>query len=73
MRVELVRIHKQMETTTIYVTHDQVEAMTMATKIILMNDGKIQQVGKPTEFYERPQNMFVARFIGSPTINIDEG
>ena len=73
MRIELVRIHKQMETTTIYVTHDQVEAMTMATKIILMNDGKIQQVGKPTEFYERPQNMFVARFIGSPTINMIRG
>ncbi|MDB2096580.1 ABC transporter ATP-binding protein, partial [Clostridium paraputrificum] len=73
MRVELVRIHKQMETTTIYVTHDQVEAMTMATKIVLMNDGKIQQVGKPTEFYEKPQNMFVARFIGSPTINMVKG
>lgn len=73
MRIELVRIHKQMETTTIYVTHDQVEAMTMATKIILMNDGKIQQVGKPIEFYERPQNMFVARFIGSPTINMIRG
>lgn len=73
MRVELVRIHKQMETTTIYVTHDQVEAMTMATKIILMNDGKIQQVGKPTDFYNIPQNMFVARFIGSPTINMIRG
>ena len=73
MRVELVRIHKQMETTTIYVTHDQVEAMTMATKIVLMNDGKIQQVGKPTEFYEKPQNMFVAKFIGSPTINMVKG
>ncbi|MGL4762286.1 MAG: ABC transporter ATP-binding protein [Sarcina sp.] len=73
MRVELVRIHKQLETTTIYVTHDQVEAMTMATKIVLMNDGKIQQVGKPYEFYNKPQNMFVARFIGSPTINLIEG
>lgn len=73
MRVELVRIHKQLETTTIYVTHDQVEAMTMATKIVLMNDGKIQQVGKPYEFYNRPQNMFVAKFIGSPTINMVEG
>ncbi len=73
MRVELVRIHKQMGTTTIYVTHDQVEAMTMATKIVLMNDGKIQQVGKPTEFYEKPQNMFVAKFIGSPTINMVKG
>ena len=73
MRVELVRIHKQMGTTTIYVTHDQVEAMTMATKIILMNDGKIQQVGKPDDFYNRPQNMFVAKFIGSPTINLIKG
>ena len=73
MRVELVRIHKQLETTTIYVTHDQVEAMTMATKIVLMNDGKIQQVGSPYEFYNKPQNMFVAKFIGSPTINMIEG
>lgn len=73
MRVELVRIHKQLETTTIYVTHDQVEAMTMATKIILMNDGKVQQVGKPYEFYNKPQNMFVAKFIGSPTINMIKG
>ena len=73
MRVELVRIHKALGTTSIYVTHDQVEAMTMATKIVLMNDGKIQQVGKPYEFYEKPQNMFVARFIGSPTINMIKG
>ena len=73
MRIELVRIHKQLGTTSIYVTHDQVEAMTMATKIVLMNDGKIQQVGKPYEFYERPQNMFVAKFIGSPTINMIKG
>lgn len=73
MRVELVRIHKQLETTTIYVTHDQVEAMTMATKIVLMNDGKVQQVGKPYEFYNKPENMFVAKFIGSPTINMIKG
>ena len=73
MRIELVRIHKALGTTSIYVTHDQVEAMTMATKIVLMNDGKIQQVGKPYEFYERPQNMFVAKFIGSPTINTIKG
>ena len=73
MRVELVRIHKALGTTSIYVTHDQVEAMTMATKIVLMNDGKIQQVGKPYEFYDKPQNMFVARFIGSPTINMIKG
>ena len=73
MRVELVRIHKSLGTTSIYVTHDQVEAMTMATKIVLMNDMKIQQVGKPYEFYEKPQNMFVAKFIGSPTINMIKG
>ena len=73
MRVELVRIHKALGTTSIYVTHDQVEAMTMATKIVLMNYGKIQQVGKPIEFYEKPQNMFVAKFIGSPTINMIKG
>ncbi|MGL4453223.1 MAG: ABC transporter ATP-binding protein [Sarcina sp.] len=73
MRIELVRIHQNLGTTTIYVTHDQVEAMTMATKIVLMNDGKIQQVGKPYEFYNKPQNMFVAKFIGSPTMNLIEG
>ena len=73
MRVEISKLHQRLETTIIYVTHDQVEAMTMATKIVLMNDGKIQQVGKPTEFYEKPQNMFVAKFIGSPTINMVKG
>ncbi|MFA5585970.1 MAG: sn-glycerol-3-phosphate ABC transporter ATP-binding protein UgpC [Saccharofermentanales bacterium] len=69
MRVELVRLHKSLETTTIYVTHDQTEAMTMATKIVLLDDGKVQQVGKPAEFYDRPANLFVAGFIGSPTMN----
>lgn len=73
MRVELVRLHKALETTSIYVTHDQTEAMTMATKIVLMNEGKIQQAGKPDEFYNQPANLFVARFIGSPTMNIFEG
>ncbi len=73
MRIELVRLHKSLGTTTIYVTHDQTEAMTMATKIILMNDGHIQQVGRPEEFYNRPANLFVAGFIGSPTMNIIEG
>jgi multiple sugar transport system ATP-binding protein len=73
MRVELVRLHKQLDTTTIYVTHDQIEAMTMATKIILLNEGKIQQAGKPEEFYALPNNIFVAQFIGSPTINILKG
>ncbi|WP_350342905.1 sn-glycerol-3-phosphate ABC transporter ATP-binding protein UgpC [Proteinivorax tanatarense] len=73
MRVELVKLHKTLGTTSIYVTHDQTEAMTMADKIILMNDGKIQQVGKPEEFYNKPKNIFVAQFIGSPTMNILEG
>lgn len=73
MRVEIVRLHQRLDTTTIYVTHDQTEAMTMATKIVLMNDGKIQQVGSPNAFYNRPENLFVAGFIGSPTMNIFEG
>lgn len=73
MRVELVRLHKSLGTTSIYVTHDQTEAMTMATKIVLMNEGKIQQAGKPDEFYNKPANIFVAKFIGSPTMNIIEG
>lgn len=73
MRVELVRLHKSLDTTSIYVTHDQTEAMTMATKIVLMNDGVIQQAGKPDEFYNKPTNIFVAKFIGSPTMNLIEG
>src|SRR5699024_12810592 len=73
MRVEIVRIHNQLETTSCYVTHDQTEAMTMATKIILLDEGRIQQVGAPNEFYQRPENLFVAGFIGSPTMNIVEG
>jgi len=73
MRVELVRLHKSLETTSIYVTHDQTEAMTMATKIVLMNDGIIQQAGKPDDFYNKPENIFVAKFIGSPTMNLFEG
>lgn len=73
MRVELVRLHKKLETTSIYVTHDQTEAMTMATKIVLMNNGIIQQCGKPSELYDHPANLFVAQFIGSPTMNIIKG
>lgn len=73
MRVELVRLHKNLETTSIYVTHDQTEAMTMADKIILLDKGKIQQFGKPKEFYDKPENLFVAEFIGSPTMNIIKG
>jgi multiple sugar transport system ATP-binding protein len=73
MRVELVRLHKSLDTTSIYVTHDQTEAMTMATKIVLLNDGIVQQVGAPSTFYEKPANLFVAGFIGSPTMNVFHG
>lgn len=73
MRVELVRLHKDLQTTSIYVTHDQTEAMTMATKIVLLQDGTIQQVGNPEDFYQRPENIFVATFIGSPTMNLLSG
>ncbi len=73
MRVELVRLHQRLETTSIYVTHDQTEAMTMADKIILLDKGKIQQFGTPKEFYDKPQNLFVAGFIGAPTMNIIKG
>lgn len=73
MRVELVKLHKNLGTTSIYVTHDQTEAMTMATKIILLDKGEIQQVGSPEDFYNRPENIFVAKFIGSPTMNIING
>jgi multiple sugar transport system ATP-binding protein len=69
MRAELSKLHDQLSTTIIYVTHDQVEAMTMGTKIVIMNDGVIQQVGSPMEIYEYPVNKFVAGFIGSPGMN----
>ena len=73
MRVEIVRLHNQLNTTSIYVTLDQTEAMTMATKIVLLDKGIVQQVGAPTDFYRKPNNLFVAGFIGSPTMNIIEG
>lgn len=73
MRIELVKLHQQLETTSIYVTHDQIEAMTMATKIMLLDKGVVQQFGTPDEFYNKPNNLFVAKFIGSPTMNIFEG
>jgi len=73
MRVEIVRLHNQLNTTSIYVTHDQTEAMSMATKIVLLDKGIVQQVGAPTDFYRKPNNLFVAGFIGSPTMNIIEG
>jgi multiple sugar transport system ATP-binding protein len=70
MRVEILKIHKQLGFTTIYVTHDQVEAMTMADRIVVMNKGVIQQIGTPVELYNNPANLFVATFIGEPEINI---
>lgn len=70
MRSEISALHQRVRKTFIYVTHDQVEAMTMATKIIVMNKGEIQQVGTPDEIYERPANTFVARFVGAPPMNL---
>jgi multiple sugar transport system ATP-binding protein len=69
MRVELKRLHERLETTAIYVTHDQVEAMTLGTRVVVMKDGRVQQVGEPLELYGRPANKFVAGFIGSPAMN----
>ena len=66
MRVELKRLHLENGSTSIYVTHDQVEAMSLADRIVVMNDGVLQQVGTPTEVYLHPANLFVAQFIGSP-------
>ena len=73
MRSEIVRIHKDVGATTIYVTHDQIEAMTMATRIVVMKDGFIQQIGRPNEIYHHPVNMFVAGFIGTPAMNFIYG
>ena len=69
MRVEIAKLHKQLNATIIYVTHDQVEAMTLGTRIVVMNQGMIQQVAPPAELYRNPVNIFVAGFIGSPTMN----
>jgi len=73
MRYEIRRIHNQLDTTTIYVTHDQIEAMTMADEIVVMQGGQIEQIGTPDEIYDRPVNTFVADFIGTPSINFIEG
>jgi len=72
-RAELIKLHQKLKTTFIYVTHDQTEAMTMGTRIVVMKDGKIQQVGTPAEIYNHPANLFVATFIGSPAMNLLEG
>ncbi|WP_338669510.1 ABC transporter ATP-binding protein [Pseudodesulfovibrio methanolicus] len=73
MRMELRKMHLKLATTTIYVTHDQIEAMTLADRIVILKDGYIQQVGTPIDVFERPANVFVARFIGNPPMNILEG
>ncbi|PLT33759.1 ABC transporter ATP-binding protein [Bacillus sp. V5-8f] len=73
MRAEIAKLHKRLNTTTIYVTHDQTEAMTMATRLVVMKDGIIQQVGAPKEVYEKPENVFVGGFIGSPAMNFLTG
>ena len=73
MRAEIKALHQRLKTTTVYVTHDQVEAMTMADRIAVMNEGRIEQLGEPLELYDRPANLFVAQFIGSPAMNVFEG
>jgi multiple sugar transport system ATP-binding protein len=73
MRVEIKELHQRLKTTTIYVTHDQIEAMTMADKIVVMHDGVVEQIGAPLELYDRPKNLFVAGFIGSPAMNFIDG
>lgn len=70
MREEIKRLHKQVRTTSVYVTHDQIEAMTLADRIVIMKGGRIQQIGTPTELYQNPANEFVAGFIGSPSMNL---
>ncbi len=73
MRTEIKELHQRLKTTTIYVTHDQIEAMTMADKIVVMNEGRVEQIGRPLELYDNPYNLFVAGFIGSPAMNFLEG
>jgi len=73
MRTEIRELHQRLSTTTIYVTHDQIEAMTMADRIVIMQSGNIEQIGAPLEVYDRPANTFVAEFIGSPSMNLFDG
>jgi multiple sugar transport system ATP-binding protein len=73
MRTEIKELHQRLKTTTVYVTHDQIEAMTMADKIVVMHDGLVEQIGAPLELYDRPNNLFVAGFIGSPAMNFLRG
>ena len=69
MRTEIKKLHRTVATTIIYVTHDQVEAMTLADRVVVLNDGKIEQIGSPEEVYNQPHSKFVAGFIGAPTMN----
>jgi multiple sugar transport system ATP-binding protein len=73
MRTEIRELHQRLKTTTVYVTHDQIEAMTMADKIVVLNGGHVEQVGSPLDLYDRPKNTFVASFIGSPAMNVIDG
>jgi multiple sugar transport system ATP-binding protein len=73
MRVEIKELHQRLGTTIVYVTHDQIEAMTMADKIVVMKDGRVEQIGAPLDLYDRPDNVFVAGFIGSPSMNFIKG
>src|SRR5947209_7313964 len=73
MRIEIKELHQRLKTTTVYVTHDQIEAMTMADRIVVMHDGLVEQIGAPLDLYDRPQNLFVAGFIGSPAMNCLRG
>jgi multiple sugar transport system ATP-binding protein len=73
MRAEIKALHQRLKTTTVYVTHDQVEAMTMADRIVVMQEGRIEQIGTPLELYDHPANLFVAQFIGSPAMNVVSG
>jgi len=73
MRAEIKDLHQRLKTTTVYVTHDQIEAMTMADKIVVLHDGHVEQIGAPLDLYDRPANLFVAGFIGSPAMNVLKG
>jgi multiple sugar transport system ATP-binding protein len=73
MRTEIKELHQRLRTTTVYVTHDQIEAMTIADKIVVMHEGIVEQIGSPLELYDRPDNLFVASFIGSPAMNFLKG
>jgi multiple sugar transport system ATP-binding protein len=73
MRAEIKALHQRLKTTTVYVTHDQIEAMTLADRIVVMHDGIVEQIGTPLELFDKPGNLFVAQFIGSPAMNVMSG